>query len=180
MPGTPLYQTILGKDWGTLPAPIKAMHSCEEQLEAKGFAVIERGSGLLPWLTAKIFGFPAAGTNVPVGVTFRNERGGELWTRKFGNKSFSSFQSQGMGSSKGLLCERFGPLVFGLALFLREGRLNLEVRRWRFFGLPLPLVLAPSGDSYEHVEDGKFCFHVEIRHPLVGLIVRYRGWLLIC
>jgi len=26
-------------------------------------------------------------------------------------------------------------------------------------------------------EDGRFNFHVEIDHPLTGMIVRYRGWL---
>ena len=52
-----------------------------------------------------------------------------------------------------------------------------DVRRWRVFGLPLPLRLAPRGDSYEHAEDGRFHFRVEIGHPLTGFIVRYRGWL---
>lgn len=37
--------------------------------------------------------------------------------------------------------------------------------------------LCPRTDSYEQSEDGKFRFHVEISHPLAGLIVRYRGWL---
>jgi hypothetical protein len=51
------------------------------------------------------------------------------------------------------------------------------VRRWSFLGIPLPRVLAPGGDAYEHVENGRFCFHVEIGHALTGMIVRYRGWL---
>jgi hypothetical protein len=37
--------------------------------------------------------------------------------------------------------------------------------------------LCPTSTAYEHVEDGRFAFHVEIGHPLTGLIVRYRGWL---
>jgi uncharacterized protein DUF4166 len=51
------------------------------------------------------------------------------------------------------------------------------MRRWSLFGLPLPLVLAPRIDAYEFVEAGRFRFHVEISHPLTGLIVHYRGWL---
>ena len=35
----------------------------------------------------------------------------------------------------------------------------------------------PRSASYESVEDGRFRFHAEISHPLTGLIVRYRGWL---
>jgi hypothetical protein len=37
--------------------------------------------------------------------------------------------------------------------------------------------LCPHSDSYEASDDGRFRFHVEISHPLMGLIVRYRGWL---
>ena len=35
----------------------------------------------------------------------------------------------------------------------------------------------PALNSYEFAQDGRFHFHVEIGHPLTGLIVRYRGWL---
>ncbi|WP_416361782.1 DUF4166 domain-containing protein [Mesorhizobium sp. AR02] len=37
--------------------------------------------------------------------------------------------------------------------------------------------LCPRSTSFETVENGRFRFHVEISHPLTGLIVRYRGWL---
>jgi hypothetical protein len=45
------------------------------------------------------------------------------------------------------------------------------------FGIPLPQALAPFGSAYESAEDGRFHFHVEIRLPVIGLIVGYRGWL---
>ena len=35
----------------------------------------------------------------------------------------------------------------------------------------MPLALAPRGDAYEFAQDGRFHFHVEIRHPFTGLIV---------
>jgi hypothetical protein len=64
-----------------------------------------------------------------------------------------------------------------MALVIDGGRLRLVLRRWSIFGIALPLSLAPRSNTYEHVEDGRFRFHVEISHPLTGLIVRYRGWL---
>jgi hypothetical protein len=51
------------------------------------------------------------------------------------------------------------------------------VRRWSLFGIPMPLFLAPRGDSYEYEAGGRFHFHVEIGHPFTGLIVTYQGWL---
>jgi hypothetical protein len=86
-------------------------------------------------------------------------------------------QWEGRGRFDRLLCERFGPLVFGLATVLDGERLRLLVRRWTLLGVPLPMAFAPRVDSYETVVDGRFRFHVEIGHPLLGLIVRYAGWL---
>ena len=64
-----------------------------------------------------------------------------------------------------------------MALVPDDSRLRLIVRRWSVLGIPLPLALAPSGDSYEYAAEGRFHFHVEIAHPFFGPIVSYRGWL---
>ena len=104
--------------------------------------------------------------------------GVETWTRIFAGKTMRSRQWQGAGRWEGLLCESFGPFTFGLALERGEGKLRLSVRRWAFLGLPLPLLLAPRGDAFEEEQDGRFRFDVAIALPLVGPIVRYRGWLL--
>lgn len=174
MMAPPLYQRILGTDWGALPAPIRAMHTLHDRLEARGYSRVERGAGLLSRLVAWLIGFPPAGENVPVTVHFTLQNGVEHWQRNFGGKKFASWQSAGKG---GLVDERFGPFTFGLALRLDNDRLYLHMRRWRCFGMPLPAFLAPSGETYEHVENGRFCFHVDIAQPGIGLIVRYRGWL---
>ncbi len=170
----PLYRQILGADWDALPAPIRTMHTLHDRLEARGFSRVERGTGLLSRLVAWMIGFPPAGENVPVTVNFELKNGVESWQRDFGGKCFVSYQSAGKG---GLIYERFGPFTFGLELRLDQGRLYLHMRRWRFCGIPMPASLAPRGETYEHVEDGRFRFHVDIEQPGVGLIVRYRGWL---
>jgi hypothetical protein len=50
-------------------------------------------------------------------------------------------------------------------------------RRWRLLGIPMPRFLLPTGAAREHADGGRFNFDVEIRLPLVGLVVAYRGWL---
>ncbi len=176
----PLYRRLLGDAWKWLPAPLQAMHDCRPGLKAEGVASVERGSGLLSRLAATLVGFPEAGQDVPVQVSFEPTARGEVWTRTFGGKAFSSLQTEARGRSERLLAERFGPLTFALALVVDDEKLFLVVRRWSFFGLPLPAALAPGGMSYEYAADGRFCFHVEIKHVLTGLIVRYRGWLVPC
>lgn len=175
----PLYARLLGPAWQALPEPIRRMHDLAGTRIAKGNASVERGTGLLSRIAAAIIGFPSAAESVPVRVEFRECDGIETWTRTFGGKAFSSEQFAGQGRSDSLLCERFGPLTFAMALVIDGECLRLVLRRWSLFGLPLPLWLAPRSDAYESVESGRFAFHVEISHPISGLIVRYRGRLAI-
>ena len=64
-----------------------------------------------------------------------------------------------------------------LACVVEEGRLRLIVRRWSLFGIPMPRFLSPSGEAFEYEQDGRFHFDVELKAPLLGRLVRYRGWL---
>lgn len=172
-----LYARILGSAWNQLPAPIRAMHEVEKTASAEGRASVERGQGRLARLAAALIGFPAAADDLPVRVRFDVAKGVETWTRSFGTETFHSRQFAGTGRDEGLLCERFGPLTFAMALVLEEGRLALILRRWRVFGIPMPMFLCPRSTAHETAADGRFRFHVEIGHPVTGLIVRYRGWL---
>jgi hypothetical protein len=172
---TPLYRRMLGEAWGLLPPPLQVMHEVNGVRVADGTAIVERGGGLMSRLLGWLLGFPPAGRDVPVTVTFRAQGGGEHWRRSFGNSSFASTQEPGRGRFDRLLCERFGPLCIGLGLVVADARLRLVVRRWSFAGLPLPAAWAPRGQAFEFAADGQFHFHVEIAHRLTGLIVRYRG-----
>ncbi|MDZ5454007.1 DUF4166 domain-containing protein [Labrys sedimenti] len=173
----PLYPGILGSAYASLPPAIHALHRHETSHAASGRASVERGKGLLSRLVGALVGFPEAGADVPVRVSFEIENKREVWTREFAGRRFRSVQTAGRGRNACLVDERFGPFSFGLALLAEDGRLKLVIRNWRFLGLRLPRFLAPSGDSFESAEDGRFNFHVEIAHPLLGLIVRYKGWL---
>jgi hypothetical protein len=175
--GAPLYERILGSAWKELPAEIRAMHQVAKTAVAEGRASVERGRGVLARLAGAVIGFPAATADTPVRVRFDVTDGVETWTRSFGAETFHSEQFAGTGPDEGLLCERFGPLTFAMALVLKDGRLSLVLRHWRAFGIPMPMFLCPRSTAHESVEEGHFHFHVEIGHPLTGLIVRYRGWL---
>jgi hypothetical protein len=173
--GQSLYRLILGSAYDALPAEIRQMH--DDAPFAEGEASVERGSGVLARMAAKLVGFPHAARQTPVRVTFERVEGREIWTRAFGREAFRSRQFAGTGRSDRLLVERFGPLEFGMGLVVEESKLLLKLRRWSAFGIPLPLWLGPRSAAFESVEQGLFHFNVEISHPFAGLIVRYRGWL---
>ncbi|NKL03317.1 DUF4166 domain-containing protein [Rhizobium leguminosarum bv. viciae] len=174
----PLYRQILGSAWEQLPPALAALHAGGARV-ASGRARIERGGGLLARIVAGVIGFPRAGEDVPVTVRFAADGDKEIWTRDFGGKIFRSIQVEGKGRDRHLLAEVFGPFRVLMALVPDREKLRLVVRGWRFCGVPLPLFLAPGGDTYEEERDGRFHFHVEIGGRLTGLVVRYTGWLVV-
>jgi hypothetical protein len=172
----PLYKRILGEAWDALPAPLAALHNVTtKELKTEGVARVETGKHPFALLLAALYGFPRAGEHVPLKVTFHRSDGGELWQRDFAGRTFSTFQFAGRGYADKLLVEKFGPVAFWMALVLREGRLHSVTRRWSIFGIPLPLVFAPNTSVYEYADGEDFCFHVEVKHWLMGLLVRYEG-----
>ncbi len=177
-PNAPLYRRALGDAFERLPPALRQMHDRPHSRTVSGRADIERGKNPLARFAGAIFGFPPEGRDVPVRVTFDVRGDVEIWQRDFAGRRFQSVQTMGRGRNAGLIDERFGPITVGLAYDLDgSGRGYLRVRNWRVLGLPMPRWLAPGGETYESERDGRFCFHVEIAHPLTGPIVSYRGWL---
>ena len=176
-----LYKRILGDAWDRLPAPLAGLHNItSKELKAEGIARIETGKHPFARLLAALYGFPRAGEQVPVRVVFRRMDDGELWERDFAGRKFSTFQYEGRGYADKLVLEKFGPVTFWMALVLKEGRLHSVTRHWTIFGVNLPLFLAPKASVYEYADGDDFCFHVEVKHWLMGLIVRYEGRLTPC
>ena len=172
----PLYKRMLGEAWNMLPAPLAELHNVQSQEQkAEGIAHVEAGNNVFARLLAAFYGFPVTGKQVPLKVSFHRRDGGELWTRDFAGKKFSTVQSEGSGYTDKLLAERFGPVTFWMALVLKEGELHSVTRRWSVFGIPLPLAFAPQASVYEYADGDDFCFHVEVKHWLLGLIVQYEG-----
>ena len=136
-----LYEHLLGSAYSLLPSALQAMH--HQPTTTSGRASIRRGKNPLAWLLASIVGFPTAADDIPVQVRFEVTPNGEIWTRTFGAQSFSSHQFAGQGRNAGLLCERFGPMIFAMALVTQNNGLAFVLRRWSIGRLSLPLWLAP-------------------------------------
>ena len=171
----PLYERLLGPAFAELPGQVRALHTLTQPRVWAGQAQVRRGKNWAARLVARAFGFPPATDATPVKVTLDPQQGGELWTRDFGGKTFSSFQAQGTGRNEHLLVERFGMIKVALALVLKDERLYLIPRSWTCLGVPMPRLMLPRGETYESDVSGAFRFNVEIRAPLVGLIVAYKG-----
>ena len=128
----------------------------------------------LAWLIGAIVGFPPASPDVPVTVTIERSGDGEVWTRDFGGRRFSSR----LTLKDGQLREQFGPLTFTLALSASAQGTAMPVAGWRLFGLPMPRFLAPRSEAFETQDaDGAFRFDVRLTLPPGIALAHYRGWL---
>lgn len=173
MPYVPLYRRVMGEDFDRLPAAIRAMHEVAGELNATGEARIERGRNPIGRLIAWLSSFPAAGTRISLHVRMSEDDGVETWTRTFdGHRMRSELSARG-----DRLVERFGPYRFGFVLRAAPDALEMDLDRWWCGPLPLPRALAPKSPAREYVEGRRFHFDVPIALPLIGTVVRYRGWL---
>lgn len=169
----PLYRRIMGTRFVRLDPAVRAMHDDPWVSRACGRATVTASANPVARLVRRLAGFPSASRDIPVTVTFERMGDEEKWTRQFGRHVFRSRLSQ----SSGHLLERFGPLCFRFALEEREGGIAMVHRGWTVFGVGMPRRLGPSGTATETGEGGLFVFDVPISLPLLGEVVRYRGWL---
>lgn len=173
----PIFEQVLGPEASLHLAPAVAdFHDARAAPVWEGTASVDRGSGLLSRLAARIVGLPQSGKDVPIRVTVeRGTDGTERWTRRFGSKDFHSIMSLGRDAK---MWERFGLLNFRLGLEASGGKLNYPLTDGRLAGFPIPRVLLPTSDTFEDAdEQGRFRFDVRLVLPFSGLLVHYKGWL---
>lgn len=127
---------------------------------------------------ASLFSLPPAGIDVPIAVEFLVRDGRETWIRRVGRRTMQSLQYIGVRRPAGWLVEQFGPFAFDLAVSIDEdGRLLLALSGMRLLGVPMPRAVWPIIAARESEAEGRFQFDVEIGLPIVGRLVRYRGFL---
>lgn len=167
-----LYARVMGSEFDRLPPALKDVHGVLRDRGATGRAVVERGAHPIARFVAKAMRFPAAGEH-QLHVHFSEEAGVERWTRDFGGSRFSSTLS----AEGNRLVERFGPFRFSFSLSAADGVLGMAITSWSLGPVRLPKFLAPCSPAREWEAGGLFHFDVPIDLPLVGRVIRYRGWI---
>ncbi|PNS09326.1 DUF4166 domain-containing protein [Solilutibacter silvestris] len=170
-----LFQRLLGAEFFHLAPAIKELHGRHGDFRHAGVASVRRGRGPLKALLARIAGLPPTMEDAPIEVRFNSTADGEVWRRRFGTAAMQSRLRAG----DGLLVERLGPCTFGIRLVRIGKELAWTVERARLFGImQLPATLFDGVRCRESEDEaGRYRFFVEARLPVIGLLIRYEGWL---
>jgi hypothetical protein len=172
----PLFERALGDAFERMPQPIRDLHRLRGVTTFKGVAQIDKADNVVGALVASLFGFPAAGSDVPVEVAIEPHVNGETWHRRFGSARFSS--ALAIDAVAHQLTERFGLVCCTLNVQCHDDGLDMSIESARLGILPLPRFLVPWTRAYERIDaEGRFTFDVEIGLRGIGRLVRYRGWL---
>ena len=167
----------MGDAYARLHPSVAALHRTGAGRHFAGECDITRGRNPLAHIICTLFGFPKSGQAVPVTVDISPDAKGEMWTRHFGGRRMRSHHRYGHGKQSRLVVEQFGPIAIHMAILEEAGNMRIETQGWSLFGISLPKLLRPGGDVYETEIDGRFVFNVDLQAPIIGRMVKYRGWL---
>ncbi|CAN0579861.1 unnamed protein product [Ectocarpus sp. 12 AP-2014] len=75
------------------------------------------------------------------------------------------------------LREQFGPMTLTMVLRAEHGRMHVDVIGGAILGVPVPRFALPRSTSVERAQDGRIVFDISAAMPVLGLMIRYEGWL---
>lgn len=171
-----LYRRVLGAAHGEMSTAGQRLHD-GAAARWTGRCTVDGASNGLGRILAALFALPPPGDDMPIEVEFVVRGGRETWIRRVGGRTMRSQQYIGVRRPAGWVVERFGPIEFDLAVPVKAGRLDLVMSGMRFASVPMPRFCWPVIKANETEEKGRFRFDVEIGLPLIGRLVRYRGFL---
>lgn len=171
---TSLFLDLLGPQAAVLPPRVRQLHALPMPAELRGRAQTQAARGLLARLCALVAGLPRADGDVAVCVRFVSPAAGvEVWTREFGASTFRSR----LRAVNGELHEQLGPVRIRFRLRADVDGIIWEPLAIDLLRMPLPRMLLHGISARESERDGRYRFDVAAALPIIGLIVRYEGWL---
>ena len=181
-PRAGLYERLVGAGWGELDEAVRRFHPRGAGVRAAGTFKVRRGEGRFVSLLARLLNLPESGEAVPLLLRVTPHDGGERWRRSFAGRDFTTEQREGAGL---LLAERAGPVEMlfrltaeGGALVYRQAGVALRLGG---LSVRLPRRLATRVEASERAAEGGRGVRVSVcvTAPLVGLVIRYEGLIMI-
>jgi hypothetical protein len=172
-----LFARVLGAAFDALPEVNRRVHTPDPALVLTGEADVTGAATVLGRAMARLFGLPPEATAAPLRVVIEaTPDGRELWSRVYPTRVMRSIMCNPDSASR-TVEEHFGPFRFRLRIDAADNGLALVPVGGRLWRVPLPGFLMPWISATEAVDGERHLFDVSIGLPLIGRLVRYRGWL---
>jgi hypothetical protein len=171
------FPAALGAAFGRLPRATRIIHTPGQAMVLEGAVDVDGAETLVGRILARLIGFPTYARGAPLCVIIEPNGAEETWTRLFpGRRLFSVLSRPDAVTST--IEERFGPLRFRTRLEASAEGLRFVPIGGRLGWLAIPSRLLSRVTAFESEDQaGRHRFDVAIAVPMVGRIVRYRGWL---
>ena len=169
-----LFARLLGDRWNALPQIVRHAHAGVEPVTLTGQAR-GRGAPGLAALVRRLQGMPSTGVH-PATVVIAPAATGERWTRRFGDRTFSSVIAPAT-DDPWTFEESVAPLTFRFTATPRPGGFSWTFEGWRLGPIPLPRAWAPRvrAQIFAASGDDLYRFRVLVAHPWLGVIFGYAG-----
>jgi hypothetical protein len=177
-PLTPsLYQRLMGSAWADLDEAIRQDHKGDARLCRRGLFRVQHGTSRMARFLITVLRLPSDTDAVITELVITPFERGEMWMRRFGDKTFVTKQAERAG---GVLSERFsiielrfrlaalnGALIYrSIGAAMRVGRLSVS----------LPAFLSPRVEAREATNGiNRTSVSVAVTLPLAGLLFSYQG-----
>jgi len=167
------HTRALGNASGQLTLPLRNFYEGNGVRTAEGIVLVTVGRGFARLLLS-VMGLEMKNGKQKLVVTFQPDGDGELWQRIFETGRFTSRFKSDVGDRS--IVELFGPFSLHYHLTVSRDDINWMLRRARFFGIPIPTILAPRITGREWVSaDGGYEMSADVTLPVVGQLLTYTG-----
>lgn len=170
-----LFPSLLDTaDWSQLAPPVQRMHGEGAWLQARGSAQVEGDRRMAARLLRRMLSLPEPGADQSIALTIERDGAREVWTRRFARGRMRSTLHYGDGAT---LREQLGPVSLHFRLRRDGEAIDWQLLRVTLLGLPVPRALCGNVLSRSGARDGRYAFEIDMRLPLAGRLIAYRGWL---
>jgi hypothetical protein len=166
-----VYQKVLQEDFEKLGPSLQYSHGNTKYVKAVGIIDVEYGKNIFSrWLNV-ISKMPPKGLQQKVTLVIERKENEELWTRDFGGKIFRTNQFE----KNGYMIERSGPAALKFNLSVKENSIHFIQSQTLFLGIAAPGFIGLQTIANSTESENGWKVEVEVRSPLFGLMLRYKG-----
>ncbi len=166
-----VYKKILGDEFTKLTPILRLSHGDANSIKATGIINVGYGKNIFVGVLNKLSKMPPKGNDQHIILTIERSEDMETWKRYFTKQIFSTDQFAKNGS----LHERSGLMTLTFNMSVKNGSLYIVQEKTLFAGIPLPKFMGVHATATSIEEGNGWRVSVEVRSPLLGLMLRYSG-----